>query len=582
MTIESQLEYYLSRIESRHWILLAVVVLVCAVSLFYTFSKIPVIERIRKNVNKHVKRIIIEDYKPKANISELDRSGFFGLFMQNKNYWICTILTALLCYGFTLTNATLLTDDLVFDSHYSNNHVKLAVGRWGYLIFRDVLFTFLYLPFWRAFNGMCLIITGSTMYCGLYRKYSGGKFDNKTATIFTCVAISFPWIADLFVLTETTILMGWIFTLAGVSLYFSCKWIIEKKNALYLIPSSVILGYATAFYEPAMVFYLAGGFSLLFLHFLFKEKSGGFSRFLIMSVQFAVITVLGVIVLRLGAIFFQYLLSIEPMYYREQLLFHDTSSVWALIKSVIRFTLSFTRIFIFPPSDGNTIRMIIWAASVCVVITSFILSVSFKKLSIFLAGAATVVSAYGLYFALGILHMLNRNVYTFLLLIAFASALLYQVIRNIEIKRVKLKYLAVLIVVWLVLFQSREMNQIIHLDYQRHQRDVMILNTIVHDLGRGREKPVVFVGFIPDTLPRREFVGVSLFRINRETPWTELDVFWISGFFRAQGFPLQEPIEFDRDEICRYIVDMPSWPQSGYIKELDDYVIVRLGYSYLD
>jgi len=514
-----------------------------------------------------------------------EKSSFLDLFKQSKLYWICTSITAALCYGFTITNATLLTDDLVWESHF-NEHVVLAAHRWGYLILRDVFDTLIYLSYWRAFLGLLLLIAGMTIFCGLYKRYSGGRFDDKAAVILTCVGISFPWIADIFVLTTATVAVGWMVVLTAISLFFACRWIIEKKHFLNLVPGTLLLSYSIAFYEPSVVLFLVGGFSLLLIKSIFDEEAKGFLKTLLMSIKIIAIVIAGVIVWRLIAVFFQYLLSVSTIYYTEKLVFYDTSNAWILIKSFLWFSLGFIRLVILMPfSEGvSAVSIIVWLAAALLILTGLFLSVKHKKPAICFLGIATAVSAYGMYFALGNASLLNRYVFTFFLLVAFTLALFYVITRDIAYKKFKVRYLVLFIAFWLVFVQSREMNQVYHLDYERHERDVMILNTIVHDLGELQEKPVVFVGFLPDVMPTRDrFVGVSLFTINRDAPSVELDSFWIEAFFRTQKFPLPaRTISVDENEVRNQIIGMPNWPQYGYIKELDDYFIVKLGPSFFD
>ena len=559
----------------RYWLVLMVFVL--AIAIYYTYSNLVIIKRVRDSVRGYVMRKILYKGELKTSDQGLEQSGFFGLLKQSRLYWISTIITAILCYGFTLTNYTMFVDDLAF-KNYFERHSLLAAGRWGYLILMKLFNTYFFLPFWRAFIGMCLILTGSTFLCGLYRKYSVNRFDSKAATIFTCIAISFPQIAYLFYITSATVAIGFLFILTGVSLFFACKWIIEKKCFLYIIPSALLLGYAAAFYEPSMVLFLIGAFSLILVHFLYTAENGKFISFLVMAAKVLFIAIIGVAVWKVGAVIWQYLLSVDQIYYTENFANHDTSSVMAFIRSLAGFTNAFIRSRNFPPGDGNIINIVIWWSTVILVVVSVLLSIVIRKPSVFLAGTATAISAYGMYFILGSVTLLNRFTFTFSIMIAFTVALMYLLFRNCAFKRVKMKYLIIFLTFWLVFVQSREMNQVFHLDYQRYQRDVTVMNTIVHDLDCEPNKPLLFVGYLPDPLPHIELVGVSLFNINRPSPTMELNASIISAFFKAHYFPINlYGGDVDLDELSNQTTEMPGWPQKGYIKELEYYVIVKLG-----
>jgi len=227
----------------------------------------------------------------------------------------------------------------------------------------------------------------------------------------------------------------------------------------------------------------------------------------------------------------------------------------------------------------------IWGAFTIIIILSFILAVALKKPAVALAGIATSVSSFGLHFAIGNLRPHNRMTLSFFMLIAFALVLCYIVFLRISLSKIKFKNLVIFAIVWVVLFQSREMNQIFWLDYQRYRRDVMIMNTIVSDGGILQDKPVIFVGTIPDLLPKREIAGFSIFDFGRGVAQhIELFDWQHYAFFRVHNFPISQPNVEDVDIalLSAQVADMPSWPDDGYIREFEEYIVIRLGSSFLD
>ena len=540
-------------------------------------------ERVRNSLQDYIVNNIINNSNSNDAYKQCDNFGFLSLLKQSKLYWICSIITAALCYGFTLTNYTYFVDDLMFETLFKD-HLGLAAGRWGYVVLMKVFNTLYFLPYWRVFIGVSFILTGATIFCGLYRKYSNGRFDSKAATIFTCVAISFPWIAELFFVTTATIGIGFLITLTAISLFFTCRWIIEKKHFLNAIPSVLVLGYAIAFYEPAVVLYLSGCFTLLLTHFLFSTDKTDFRRFMLMSVQIVLFALVGIGVWRAGVTVLQNALAVLPIEYISHFTHHNTSGVTAFFETLAHVIYWLVKHRVLPPIDGSVVDMIVWFSTVLLVLTSTVLAIVLRKSSICLAGVAAVFSSYGMYFVLGTASVLNRIAITFFLPVAFTAALIYIMVSSVKLKRIKLKYLVVFAVIWVVFIQSREMNQVYLLDYQRYQRDVMVMHTIVHDLGYEQEKPVIFVGYLPDPLPKRELAGISLFNINRMSPTLEVNTYGIEAFFRVHSFSLHvsPDIDVDFNELRFQIADMPSWPRDGYIREYDDYTIVRLGSSNWD
>ena len=124
------------------------------------------------------------------------------LFKKFDYYWILLILTVILCYGFFLTNHSMGIDD-EFLTVFSNPQVIMITNRPGNFIFSHVLQTYEYLPFWREFLGIALYTFGITLHSENFMKYLESKFDKKSATIFSVIAVSFPYLAFHFLFIET-------------------------------------------------------------------------------------------------------------------------------------------------------------------------------------------------------------------------------------------------------------------------------------------------------------------------------------------------------------------------------------------
>jgi len=565
------------------WVTFIVLLLLCTIVLYLLFFKPIVVSRTYGRFQSFVECNIVNNSAEDNDMQVLDQQGFLGLFNLSRFYWICVIITILLCYGFTLTNLTIVVDDVVKEIYFSGNYFLMA-GRWGYIPLQYVFHTYTILPFWRSFIAIILIMIGLTFFCGLYKKYSNGKFDDKAATIFTCVSISFPWIAHLFIFSGATIEIGLIIVFTGISLAFATKWILEKKHLWNFIVCSLSLGYATAFYEVAIPLFVMGGFSLLFIYFLSSKERGGLHQFLLMTIKYVAVVISGLFVWRLGATALQNIYGVGRLDYIGGFVSYDTTSISAFLRSFIDFVLVFLRLNIFRLPGDNAVNNLIWSATITLLVISFFLSIILKKIIVCLAGIVIVGSAYGIHFATGNAMPLNRITFIFFMLIAFTFAIIYFVFQNISYKAFKIKPLLIFLAVWVVFFQSREINQIFYLDYQRYQRDVMIMNTIIYDVGL-QYKPIVFVGFIPDPSPTKEIAGISIFNVLRSnSQHSELFDVQHYAFFQAHNFQIVVPnaAYIDTNELRYRIVDMPSWPRDGYIREFEDYIIVRLGPSAWD
>lgn len=505
------------------------------------------------------------------------------LFKQSKFYWICVCITSVLSYGFTLTNFAITADDEFF-YRFINEGVLLAEGRWGYVPLRGIFDSYLFLPFWRSFIALILIVIGITLICGLFRKYSEGKFDENSSTIFACIAISFPLTAHIFVFMLATIELGLSLVLVGLALLCFAKWVLDGKRITYGIFSSLLLGYGIAFRETAIVFFMISGFSLLLLVFLYgkdQEKSKMKSS-LVIYLKMAGVLMGSVLVWLLGLTLFQRLLSVNPAEYTTHMIRYDTSSISTFLRSVMSFVISFPIEFLRTASD--MITWIIIGTSIALVGVGIVYAVRCKRVSIFLVATFIVISSFSMHLILGQAFPYYRIRTPFMFLVGFAFALVYILSSQFQWKKVKLKYFVVFASIWLVFFGSRQMNQVFYLDYLGYRKDVMVMDTIIHDLdGLQLEYPVLFVGLLPQQLPLEEMAGYSIFNAGRRGTWVaELHVQRAYLFFEMHGFPITHPGEVDKDGLLYYLADMENWPAPGYIRQGADFVIVKLGPSSLE
>jgi len=505
------------------------------------------------------------------------------LFKQTRFYWICVVITSVLSYGFTLTNFSITADDEFFE-HFIHDGVLLGEGRWGYVPLQRIFNSYIFLPFWRSFIALILMVIGITLICGVFRRYSRSKFDDKAGAIFACVAISFPLTAHIFSFMLATIELGLNLVFVGVALYLFARWSLDGQKFFYGILSTLSLGYAIAFRETAVVFFMISGFALLLLAFLYgnDQKISKIKGSLIVFIKMAGVLVTSVAVWFFGAMFFQRLLSIEPSVYTTGMMRYDTTSIPIFIREVVRFVMLFPLTIL--RSTSGLLSWLIIGACLSLVGVGGVYGVKLRRVSIFLTAVFLVVSSFAMYLVLGWAEPYYRMRTPFMLLVGFTFALGYIISTQLEWKKVKLKYFMVFICIWMVFYGSRMMNQIFYLDYLTYRKDVFVMETIIHDLeGLQNEYPIIFVGFLPQQLPLNEKAGYSIFNSGRRRTWlVEVNVQRAYRFFEMHGFPITHPGEVEKEVLVYYIADMENWPTQGYIRQTENFVIVKLGPSSLE
>jgi hypothetical protein len=425
---------------------------------------------------------------------------------------------------------------------------------------------------------------GLTLICGLFRKYSQGKFNEKAATIFVCVAISFPIVAHIFTFMLATIELGLNLVFVGLALFWFTKWALERRQNWYGILSALALGYGMAFRETAVVFFMISGFALLLLAFIYGEnlEISKLKSSLLIFTKMAGVLIGAVVVWFVGAILFQRLLSVEAIVYTTGMIRYDTTSVFNFARGLIGFIISFP-IVLLRTTSGVTSWLII-GACVALVGVGVVFGVKFKRVSIFLTTAFLVISSYSMYILLGWAEPYIRMRTPFMILVGFATALGYILSTQIKWKKGIIKYFMIFASIWLVFYGSRMMNQVFYLDYMTYRKDVFVMDTVIHDLeGLQQEYPVLFVGLLPQQLPLDEMAGYSIFNAGRRGTWfAELNARRAYYFFQMHGFPIVHPEEVNKEQLLYYLAGMKNWPAEGYIRQTDNYVIVKLGPSSLE
>jgi len=514
-----------------------------------------------------------------------------GLLKHSTFYWLCLIVTILLSYGFALTNHSTGIDDIHFDVYF-DNHMLATSGRWGYIPIMYIFRPYTFLPFWVDFLSLVLMATGVSLYCGIFRRYTQGLLDEYASIIFATTMVSFPWIAHIFVYMTAKINISLILIFAAISLLFACKWFVEKKIK-FLFISALSLAYSLAFYEVAIVFFLVSCFSVVLLLFV-SDSDLKIKDFCILTLKIVAILLTALVIWRLVGISILWWFSVDAWDYTAGFVQYNFTDAQQFIASLTIFLQTFVRLYVFFPDNGDTIRIIVWLASFVVLLFGLFFAVKLKSVTILLSSVAIVGSAYSLFIITGNPFLNVRMIYTFSMLISVALVFLYVLLVLLVTNKQIIKgfrHVILFVVLWIVVFNTREMNSIFYVDYQRYQRDIMIAQSLIQDLQNfDRQKPIIFLGFIPDPLGDvfpGEFTGTSLFNFVRNSNrYFEISAFGnnqLIHFFHHYHFPITAfPYPVDVNEFLIQISDMESWPNHGYIREFENYIIVRLGSSFWD
>ncbi|MEK4513004.1 glucosyltransferase domain-containing protein [Paenibacillus sp. FSL K6-2524] len=501
---------------------------------------------------------------------------------RDKYYWLLITITILLTYGFTLTNFSMGVDDESFNI-YINEGALLGQGRWGGYITKFIFNTYDFLPFWRDIIGVLLITAGITFWGYLIQKFSNNYFNNVSIIIFSCVAISCPFIADNFIFMLTTIEMGTVLCLVPLSLNCFFEWAMNRNSFRKVFISGALLLYALSFSELAIVYFLLGIFIVCLVTVCFSERK---MEYTIPNILFILLKgfslIVGVLLLNSIIIsILQKVFSISPNKYIFNHIQYDFSSIGNFIDSLMKFLKAF---FQFDYISQNLGTFIAFLSGLFLLLYSTAFSLKKKKMIYLLLGIGCVLAAFSMYFINGSIHILNRMLITNSVFTGFVASLFYMYFKNKYFLKIKLRRITTLLIVLIVLYQSKNMNQLFYTDYLRYQLDLAKMNSIAEEIqkysGGNSQKEIVFIGQPENyNLKLGNTEGYSIFQWDRNFGLQSQlrNSSRIFRFMNSHGYNIKQLIDMDEQEIITRAGGMEHYPNDGYVNNFGEYVIVKLG-----
>ena len=138
----------------------------------------------------------------------------------------------------------------------------------------------------------------------------------------------------------------------------------------------------------------------------------------------------------------------------------------------------------------------------------------------------------------------------------------------------------VIVCLWIQLVPTMRM---IYTDGIRAQEDHQLMNEIssrIHEVS-GRQKPVAFVGTYSNQLNnaclRGKMIGVSIFNIDSgASPHYFFSSVRICENAKVMGYLIEHATEDQVIRARKEALNMPSWPMEGSVKDLGEFIVVKL------
>lgn len=440
-----------------------------------------------------------------------------------------------------------------------------------------------FLPCWIDLLSVGIYLISAMMWVSLFYDASDGKFHKVSSTIFTCLYMSFPYLAEIFIFMPADFLSA--FNMFFASLGAWNAWMLfKKKDIKKLILAIIFIAMGFGFYESVLVYFLCGVMIALFLEEVFSSSCKIRELIYKMLVLLGIIAggvLLSKVILKL---FLKHYNILENNYtggyFKYNIKDNIVYQIWKVIKELMY--LIFTR------QDLVDFTLII--SIIIIIIISVI--VSFKKknaISILLA-LGIIVSNFAIILGTGNLSIAQnteRILVTYGLFTSFSISMGYSIIMQIEIENeplIKVKKILQIIVISGVLIlnlrQSREMMGIFWADHLRATLDERKAGYINYEVEKTNweSKPVIFVGVSQDYLGVKDSDPLgSYFHFFYDRTDAERNNY-LHYYMNALGYVYPIGLEDGMLEVAiENSIQQPKYPLDGYVTEYDKYIVVKLG-----
>lgn len=468
-----------------------------------------------------------------------------------------SIITCFIAYGFTLTNFSLSIDSE--QTFYSDT--SLSLGRWGTNLFRYHIFHGI-VPYFTLLLGLLFFSLSAVQMARLF------KLNTLQSYLFCGLMVTFPQMAYQFIFTMQADAIGFGFFLSALSITCFVKCAsgpFNLRNASYFVLAALLYMFVIGIYQgliliPAVIYLIIVFKSTYSEEYSFKtefRRALVFAGFLVLTAVFYVISVK---VLAPQADGGGYLSSYTSG--STDNLFVNFARLWAthlggnayygektfLIASLIAMLLMVSFVF---TRKKLLIRVVLLLVLLVVpFLFSFFITSGYNPPRIYVTS--------GIVFAFLIVHLMSL----------------------LPVNRIMMALGGLIIIVHVYFI-----TMLFFAHYKVYNHDVNIArgidNTIratYPDFDPATEY-VYFFGGLPYAehdrfrLPDSEIFGGSFFL------WDNGSNYRITGLFEFADVAHYKVI--DKKEIYLGIKDsiseMPVWPKKGYVKKVNNVVIVKLG-----
>lgn len=535
-------------------------------------------------------------------------------FIKKPSFTVSLILTLIMGYGFTLTHFSVGIDDLTRTRYITGQ--LFAQGRFSSSFLSYVLrFTEAY-PFAEDFLAIVLLFCAAAVFCVVLKNASQNSMSYAVYPMFACLFVSYPLINEIFIYNGASInvCVGYLLTGIAMLIMNHTFELSGKKRIKFLIFCALICFFLMSLYESFILVYVLCVCIVLVLKNLYAAKETPFKATITeilfyaapLAVGIAAEFVFGKAVIAVFGLSGGYAANtlILPEHFSVSTII---SALYTIFRRCVLSGIGYFPVFIFA-------ACLLISAAQCIVIC-----IKRKNISYILFYAGIYLSL----FALGLIKfgdMKYRTSQTFALFTSFTIILALQYFLTLFSHRGAkyAGYATVVLCGLLVFYQAADLSRHFSDDYQRWEEERNVLINVGNQIAAGEyshDKPVIFIGeyTLSDEIMQNKFLRSDdeKYKLLKKL-WTgmggDLDntdfnetyvlglaqnengsvITWaVDGFeecntellniYRYLGYSFKQGSYERYLEVAKMSEELPSYPESGFISELDDCIVVNFG-----
>lgn len=410
-----------------------------------------------------------------------------------KNVWfiVPVILTAVLSFGYAITNTSISVDTLSGERYFSEGEL-IAQGRFTATLIHKIFSVMEFNPFFVDTLAVIFLVMSAIAMCSLFMVISQDKIKNVAYTIFACVFISYPLINEIFVYTPAGLSVGIGYFMTAVSLIFMYEMIKNNKNT-NIIPSIILVCLAISLYESFAAVYLCGAVMLVILNYIYSDSvdEKKFKKIFKSAIILLIVVGIAVVLNSVVGKILKTVLNIATSRNADKTITYSSLGLIGGIK-----TLMGTMINNYVLGGLYYLPLTSLMIAMMVLVILIIKNIIKKKYLLSLMYIALIVATFSLSVIQGIASP-YRTCQTFALVIAFALMMLAQEMLECKSKT-WIKNFVITLIFILVFYQSKDLHKWFYLNNLRYEEEKNTVIAIGNKLEAEYDitKPVIFTGSV--------------------------------------------------------------------------------------